>query len=448
MSRLPLSFDWTQPAGGPGGVAHVGVVVDTGGADLDGGTASAMSPDPSAIALARRVAETPGCQWVELWISGLGPCTFELYAQMAGLDFACAAARVTFDGTSTVTGYLGAYDGAGTSWGAVSGTVTVGSATLIPLRLEADADGAHRLIVNGTLVATRTKAITGNYVGFGIRGSGRVYKAVGGAREAPPEPTGPRVARWAALAGWKGPVAIQGGVAGLQESDMSDNAVSALQTLAVSEGLGAVYVAADGTLTFAQRDAARTDPRQNTAQATFTDRDDDPPGACYSDIVPAVDETKVYNRAEVGSAGQPVQRSIDPESLDWFGPRSYRQSLELAEYNDNLSVAILAVYTHADNERRVDQLVLHAGRDEDTMALGARLRLLDRVRLVRHFPGGYVLDQELAVQGVRHRIEATGDRQPRTWQVTYQTSHALPMTDGVTFGQWDTSQWDVGKWSI
>ena len=67
---------------------------------------------------------------------------------------------------------------------------------------------------------------------------------------------------------------------------MAGNALTEMQTAAFEEGLGVVYMRADGTLTFRQRDAAISDPRQVTVQATFSDRDDDPAGACYSDIVP------------------------------------------------------------------------------------------------------------------------------------------------------------------
>jgi hypothetical protein len=70
------------------------------------------------------------------------------------------------------------------------------------------------------------------------------------------------------------------------------------------------------------------------------------------------------------------------------------------------------------------------------------------VRVVRHFPGGFVLDTELQIQGIHHHLVGTGKRVPGQWQVTYDTTHALPMHDGVTFCKWDSGTWDRCAWSL
>ena len=143
-----------------------------------------------------------------------------------------------------------------------------------------------------------------------------------------------------------------------------------------------------------------------------------------------------------------MQTASDPDSMGWFGPRTYppRTDLELADWNDNLAVAILIVYVHAENEKRVDEIVIHADdqRDDVRWDIACQLRLLDRVRVVRHFPGGYTLDEDLIVQGVRHSIRAGGTTVPAVWDVTYRTTTALP-TD---FARWDVDDWDTGRWSI
>jgi hypothetical protein len=115
-----------------------------------------------------------------------------------------------------------------------------------------------------------------------------------------------------------------------------------------------------------------------------------------------------------------------------------------------LAVGILLVYTHADNEKRVSQIVVNPGFDQTLWDMACNLQLLDRVRVVRHFPGasGYVLDQGLAVQGIHHHIEGTGQRIPGIWSVTYDTVHALPMTDGAVFCKWDVGAWDSCSWGI
>ena len=124
---------------------------------------------------------------------------------------------------------------------------------------------------------------------------------------------------------------------------------------------------------------------------------------------------------------------------------------DIDDWGDDLGVAVLIVYTHADNEKRVSQIVVNPGFDTTLWEMCCHLELLDRVRVVRHYPGSaaYVLDQGLAIQGIHHHIEGTGKRVPGVWQVTYDTVHALPMTDGVGFCKWDVGAWDTDcRWSI
>lgn len=298
------------------------------------------------------------------------------------------------------------------------------------------------------------------------------------------EPTGERIYRWADRAGWTGPRAIDTGWSRLlADADLEGNALDQMQKLAFEEGMGSLFMDADGALTFYQRDSPVTKPRMANVQATFTDRDGDPAGACYSDIVPVADSIPVYNQVEMGSAPsalwsgvtreqvgggvefaingfiiitptdnslQPglVQRYSDPDSIAWYGPRSYPTQTDLAliDWNDDLAICILIVVTHADNELRVEHIIINATRAHlDVWNVACNVRLLDRVRVVRHFPGGYVLDEDLIVQGIHHHMEGTGERTPGVWQVTYDTARAMDMTNWCA---WDVGQWDDCRWSI
>jgi len=265
------------------------------------------------------------------------------------------------------------------------------------------------------------------------------------------ESTGQRIARWIGAAQYAGATAIDTGVAHMAATNMDGNALSAVQAVAFAEGLGVIYCRADGTLTFRQRDAVTYDSRQTVAQATFTDRDNDPAGACYSDIVPVVDETPVYNVARMGSKGDTFgQESRDADSVAWFGPRTYppQTDLGLHEWFEDAAVSTLIVYTHAHDEKRVEQVVIHPGFDQTVWNVAARLQLLDRVRVVRHFPGGYVLDEQLLIQGVHHRLVGTGERVPGSWDVTYDTVRAFPLDSGVSFCHWDRGHWDHCAWGL
>jgi hypothetical protein len=206
---------------------------------------------------------------------------------------------------------------------------------------------------------------------------------------------------------------------------------------------GAFYVDRDGVVRFRARGSLTTDPRQATVQYTFDDRD--VLGPCYSDLkLNATDDT-VYNRASITRAGgaTPQVASV-ADSLAWYGPRTYtRANLPAADDNGALTVAQTIVAQHAYNERRVDAITFYPLNDPDLMAIALGVRMLDRIRVVRHT--GVVIDAELQVQAIHHTITGGGTGYPGTWECRLETTNARTVRDA---GQWDVSGWDVGKWSV
>jgi hypothetical protein len=172
-----------------------------------------------------------------------------------------------------------------------------------------------------------------------------------------------------------------------------------------------------------------------------------PPIVCYGDIAAVVDDTVVYNVAQFTAHDKALEQSYtDADSRLWYGPRVYPSKvLGVHEDNDALAAAIMTVVTHADNERRVDSITIDGGFDPDVWDVACGLQLLDRVEVIRHYPGGFLLDKELLVEGVHHHLEGTGTRAPQIWTTTYRTAAAL---DTTGFCAWDTGSWDQCRWAI
>jgi len=259
------------------------------------------------------------------------------------------------------------------------------------------------------------------------------------------ERTGARIGRLLAAAGYTGPQTLDAGTVTMQSTDLAGVALDLMRVTGETEW-GWVYVDESGTVRFRQRDAVQTDPRMVNVQWTFVD-DDSTAGVCYSDISLPTDSDAVVNIAQITPPGLPTQTATDTASTAWFGPRTYtRTDLPYKVAADAAATCQLIVLEQAAQERRIDAVTFDVA-DPAGMAAAVGVRLNDRVRVIRHFPGGYVLDAELLVNSVHHRITATGTPEVSAWSVQLGTADALMVRD---YGQWDVAGCDVAtdQWGV
>lgn len=262
------------------------------------------------------------------------------------------------------------------------------------------------------------------------------------------EKGGARIGRILDAAAYTGPRAIDAGVRAFQGETFDAVAIDLLDEAREAEW-GGLFVDGAGVVTFRDRNALTTDPRLTNVQWTFVDRDADITGAtqtCYSDLVLAASDERVVNKATATATGGVAQTAQVADSVAWFGPRTWtRTDLPLQSDTDVLTLAQLVVADLAYNERRIDAVVFDPLDHTNGTAVAVGLRLLDRVRVLRHTAGGTVIDAELLAQGIHHQITPAGfDRLAGAWTVTVETTNALAVRDA---GFWDVDVWDTGQWS-
>jgi hypothetical protein len=269
------------------------------------------------------------------------------------------------------------------------------------------------------------------------------------------EKTGARIQRWLGLTNWTTGTNMDPGAATVHATALDSSALEGINQTAFNEG-GFVFCGVDGDLIFHDRDSIDTYDRMINVQARFVDQHPDgsdaTPWACYSDIVAAADETLLYNQAALAATGSVPQTASDATSVAWYGPRPFNDShnIILADDNQVLTLAQLMVARFSDNEKRIDRIVIHPSQtaDGDAWWIAANLRLIDRVYIERHMPGGHLLTDHLLIQGVSHQITATGTRTPIDWTITYATASALPIGS-----HWDTpadsaNGWDLSEFGV
>jgi hypothetical protein len=264
------------------------------------------------------------------------------------------------------------------------------------------------------------------------------------------ELSGARVNRLLDDAGYTGVRKVDAGLVTLQPTNLSGLSLDLLRQVGESEW-GWLFVDETGAVVFRQRDAVQTDPRMTAIQWTFTDQDNSPVGVCYSDIALPTSDDEVVNVAQVTPPGVATQTAQDANSVTWFGPRTWTKTdLPLKQASDALGLAQLVVLEQANYERRVEGITFDV-RDAAGYAAALGVRINDRIRVVRHYPNGYVLDAQLLVQSIHHSITANGTPEPDRWTVQLGTFSALNVND---YGQWDgpagagIGGWDVDQWGV
>jgi hypothetical protein len=209
--------------------------------------------------------------------------------------------------------------------------------------------------------------------------------------------------------------------------------LAALQTVTNSE-YGAFYVDASGS--FVMQDRSVTTASIAGTPTVFNDNGSD---IGYANALWRLDDTLVFNQANVTRTGGTVQTAIDAASVEKYFAHTYNQQNLLMETDAvALDYALAFVASRAETSVRCDAIELDLYTDNYDTGITAALDLdfFDPVTITTNQPGSSTLTKTLQVFGVAHTIT------PNKWRTTFTTLE--PIIDGfilnsTLYGVLDTS---------
>jgi hypothetical protein len=196
-------------------------------------------------------------------------------------------------------------------------------------------------------------------------------------------------------------------------------ALAALQTATNSE-YGAVYVNAAGSWTFQDRLVTTA-----SIAATPTIFNDNGTDIGYSNAVWRLDDTLVFNQANVTRTGGTVQNATNAASVEKYFAHTYNQQ-DLLMQTDAVALDYARAYvaSRAETSIRCDAIELDLYTDNYANGVLAALDLdfFDPVTITTNQPGSSTLTKTLQVFGVAHNVT------PNKWRTTFTTLE--PVIDG------------------
>ena len=209
--------------------------------------------------------------------------------------------------------------------------------------------------------------------------------------------------------------------------------LAALQTVTNSE-YGAFYVDASGSFVF--QDRTVTTASIAGTPTVFNDNGSD---IGYANALWRLDDTLVFNQANVTRTGGTVQTAIDAASVEKYFAHTYNQQNLLMETDAvALDYALAFVASRAETSVRCDAIELDLYTDNYANGILAALDLdfFDPVTITTNQPGASTLTKTLQVFGVAHNVT------PNKWRTTFTTLE--PVIDGfilnsTEYGVLDTS---------
>lgn len=210
-------------------------------------------------------------------------------------------------------------------------------------------------------------------------------------------------------------------------------ALAAMQTVELSE-YGALYVSADGSFTF--QDRSVTAGSVAGTPVLFNDNGSD---IAYSNAVWRLDDTLVYNSAQITRANGTTQTAINQASIDKYFLHSYnQQNLLMQSDADALDYAQAYISSRAETTVRCDAITLDLYTDNYNSGIIAALDLdfFDPVTVTTSQPGNSTLTKTLQVFGKAMEIK------PNSWKVTMTTLEPIIdsfILDSALYGLLDTN---------
>jgi hypothetical protein len=205
---------------------------------------------------------------------------------------------------------------------------------------------------------------------------------------------------------------VETGQTTLQADTVADgtDVLTYLQLVSQTEA-GRLFAAADGVLTYQERDSAVS----TTGVPEFRD---DGSGIPYQDIAVTVGSDLLFNRAVVTREGGTTQIEDNTTSQALYDIRTLtRDGLLFNSDVDAESYAEYLVNKYATPEVRFNALTVSlAGLTTMQAATVCGIELGDPVRVVFTPPGGTQIDRYVLVEGIEHSIDTSNHR------VTFRTS--------------------------
>jgi hypothetical protein len=209
--------------------------------------------------------------------------------------------------------------------------------------------------------------------------------------------------------------------------------LAALQTVTNSE-YGAFYVDASGSFVFQDRTVTTA-----SIAGTPTVFNDNGTDIGYSNAVWRLDDTLVFNQANVSRTGGTVQNATNAASVEKYFAHTYNiQNLLMQTDAVALDYARAYVASRAETSVRCDAIELDLYTDNYNTGIIAALDLdfFDPVTVTTNQPGSSTLTKTLQVFGVAHNVT------PNKWRTTFTTLE--PVIDGfilnsTEYGVLDTS---------
>ena len=227
---------------------------------------------------------------------------------------------------------------------------------------------------------------------------------------------------------------IDAGLTTLQaDPGTARTALAALQTATNSE-YGAIYVDAAGSWTF--QDRLVTTASIAGTPTVFNDNGTD---ISYANAVWRLDDTLVFNQANVTRTGGTVQNATNAASVEKYFAHTYNQQ-DLLMQTDAVALDYARAYvaSRAETSIRCDAIELDLYTDNYANGILAALDLdfFDPVTITTNQPGASTLTKTLQVFGVAHNVT------PNRWRTTFTTLE--PVIDGfilnsTLYGVLDTS---------
>lgn len=227
---------------------------------------------------------------------------------------------------------------------------------------------------------------------------------------------------------------IDAGLTTLQaDPGTARTALAALQTATNSE-YGAIYVDASGSWVFQDRTVTTA-----SVAGTPTVFNDNGTDIGYANAVWRLDDTLVFNQANITRTGGSVQSATNSASvLKYFAHTYNQQNLLMQSDAVALDYAQAYVASRAETSIRCDAIELDLYTDNYNTGIIAALDLefFDPVTITTNQPGASTLTKTLQVFGVAHSVT------PNKWRTTFTTLE--PVIDGFIlnsnqYGVLDTS---------
>ena len=213
---------------------------------------------------------------------------------------------------------------------------------------------------------------------------------------------------------------VDAGITTLQnDPGTARTALAALQTATNSE-YGAIYVAKDGSWVFQDRNVTTA-----SIAGTPTVFNDNGTDIGYFNAVWRLDDTLVFNQANITRTGGSVQSAVNSASVEKYFAHTYNQQNLLMETDAvALDYARAYVASRAETSVRCDAIELDLYTDNYNTGITAALDLdfFDPVTITTNQPGASTLTKTLQVFGVAHSVT------PNKWRTTFTTLE--PVIDG------------------